>query len=356
MMRALFLSILALLAAPASAQELEDFASGCADDSGGDRCSDAAVRAWHDRYGLRPVETMAADGTMVRRMLYVDGYGRDVLAISAIRAKGAPPVIEIRRARDKGGAQPTTWTRPIPEKAWDRILSDAATAHRRLAPETKAGDDAAICLHAWVSRFESGDPRRLASFVVGQLWLDPESRAMTASACEGSPTERFGTTLAEVAAGTFGECSSLDADRMRNGIALIEACMGLRGDTLAAGHVMSIYRDLYPLIFRAEEEGKSWPDLLRADFRLASQGLKEGEQADWGELRALFAKADNVYFEVEEATGLDADRVEMTATFHWADHGAGTGAEKPERHARKLQMMWVRQTGDWVVDQIKLAD
>ena len=355
MMRALFLSILMLLATPAFAQELEDFASGCADDSGSDRCSDAAVKAWHERYGLRPVDTMATDGTAVRRMLYVDGYGRDVLAISAIRAKNAPPVIEIRRPRNKDGVIPTTWTRPISEKAWDRIIGDAATAHRRFAPETKA-DDVAICLHAWVSRFESGDPRRLAPFVVGQMWLDPESRAMTASACGGGPTDRFGATLAEVAVETFGECSSIDADRMRNGIALIEACMGLRGDTIAAGHVMGVYRDLYPLIFRAKEEGKSWPDLLRADFELASQGLKEGERADWGELRALFGKVDNVYFEVEEATGLDADRVEMTATFHWADRGAGTGAEKPERHVKKLRLMWVRQTGNWVVDQIKLAD
>lgn len=355
MMRALFPFILALLAVPASAQEAKDFASGCADDSGGDRCSDAAVKAWHDRYGLRPVETMAADGTTVRRMLYVDGYGRDVLAISAIRARGAPPVIEIRRPRGENSAQPTIWTRPVAEKAWDRILGDAATAHRRLAPETRAGDEA-ICLHAWVSRFESGDPRRLAPFVVGQLWLDPESRAMTASACEGSPTERFGATLAEVAVDTFGECSSIDADRMRNDIALIEACMGVRGDTLAAGHVMSIYRSLYPLIFRARDEGKSWPDLLRTDFNLSSQGLKEGEQADWDRLRALFAKADNVHFDVEEATGLDADRVEMLATFHWSDRSGDTGTKEPERHTRKLRLMWVRQTGDWVVDQIKLAD
>lgn len=356
MIRTLLLSALALLAFPASAQGLEDFASGCADDSGGDRCSDAAVKAWHDRYGLRPVETMAADGTVVRRMLYVDGYGRDVLAISAIRARGTPPVIEIRRPRVQDDMQPTTWTRPIPEKAWDRILGDAATAHRRLAPETDAGDDAAICLHAWVSRFESGDPRRLASFVVGKMWLDPESRAMTASACEGSPTDRFGATLAEVAADTFGECSSIDTDRMRNGIALIEACMGLRGDTIAAGHVMSIYRSLYPLIFRARDEGKSWPDLLRADFNLASQGLKESEQTDWNSVRTLFAKADNVSFDVEEATGLDADRVEMLATFHWANSGAGPSSKKPERQARKLRLMWVRQTGNWVVDEIRLAD
>lgn len=356
MMRIMFLSILALLAVPASAQEFENFASGCADDSGGDRCSDAAVKAWHDRYDLRPVETMAADGTTVRRMLYVDGYGRDVLAISAIRVKGASPVIEIRRPRSKDDAQPATWTRPIPEKAWDRILGDATTAHRRLAPETKAGDDTAICLHAWVSRFESGEPRRLAPFVVGQLWLDPESRVMTISACEGSPTQRFGATLAEIAADTFGECSSIDVDRMRNGIALIEACVGLRGDTLAAGHVMSIYRNLYPLIFRAQDEGKSWPDLLRADFKLASQGLKEGEQADWAGVRALFAKADNIHFDVEQVTGLDADRVEMLATFHWATSGSRAGAKDPERHARRLRLTWVRQTGDWVVDQIRPVD
>lgn len=356
MMRALFLSILALLAIPASAQDAKDFASGCADDSGGDRCSNAAIKAWHDRYGLRPVEAMAADGTAVRRMLYVDGYGRDVIAISAIRAKGAPPIIEIRQPSAKEAIAPTTWTRPIPEKAWNRILGEATTAHRRFAPEGGPADEIEMCLHAWVSRFESGDPRRLASFVVGQVWLDPESRAMTASACDGSPTDRFGATLAEVAADAFGECSSIDADRMRNGIALIEACMRLRGDTIAAGHVISIYRNLYPLIFRARDEGKSWPDLLRADFDLASQDLKESEQADWDSVRALFAKANNVYFDVEETTGLDADRVEMVAAFHWVNRASRAGAKRPERHTRKLRLMWVRQTGNWVVDQIKLVD
>lgn len=356
MMRSLFLSSLALLAAPAFSQDLEDFASGCADDSGGDRCSDTAVKAWHDRYGLRPVETMAADGTTVRRILYVDGYGRDMLAISAFRAKGAPPAIEIRRPSGKEEAGPMTWMRPIPEEAWDRILDHAATAHRRFAPETKTGDDAGICLHAGVLRFESGDPRRLASFVVGQLWLDPESRATTASTCGDGPTGRFGATLAEVAAATFGECSSIDASRTRDGIAMIETCMALRGDTIAAGHVMSVYRNLYPLIFRAQETDESWTDLLRADFNLASQSLKEGDHSDWDSLRALFAKADNVYFDVEKATGLDADRVEMIATFHWADRDRSAGAQEPERHTKKLRLMWVRQTGNWVVDEVKLIN
>lgn len=354
MKRALLLLGLAMLAAPAAAQDAKDFASGCADDSGGDRCSDTAVKAWRELYGLAPVEAMAAEGSTVRRVLFVDGYGRDVLAISAIRAKGAPPVIEIRQPRDKDGSLPPARIRPIAEAAWDRILRDAATAHRRFAPEARTGEEITICLHAWVSRFESADPRRLSPNVVGKMWLEPESAAMTASACYDNPTYRFGTTLAEVAADTLGECSSIDADRMRNGIALIEACMDVRGDTIATGNAMAAQHKLTMLIYRSSQARQSWTDMLRNDPTLASQDLKKKADVDWNLLRRTFVAADFIYFDPDIVNGIDSQHVRSIGTISWSIRDKSRS--EPKRHQRKVQFDWVEEASRWVIDDIRLLD
>lgn len=356
-MRFLIPLAMALFAPPAAAQNSEDFASGCADDSGADRCSDAAMKAWRDRYNLPTIEKMADDGATVRRVLYVDGYGRDMMAISAVRAKGQPPIIEIRQPR-RGKDAPVVRSRPIGETAWKGILTDSVSAHRQYRPEARSGDeDISICLHAWVIGFEAADPRRLAQFVVGQRWLDTESRSATASTCENGPIDIFSMKLADAAVGAFDECSGLDLARARNAVSLLNTCFGLSGDTVAAGHVLSVYRNLYPLIFRSVKAGESWTDILCSDSDLASQTLKKSPGIDWEGLRALFSNAHNVNFDIEETTGIDAHQVQMAATFNWSKNVSGTGDTKePNRHSRKIQLIWIEETGNWRVNDIKLID
>jgi hypothetical protein len=353
--RILLLLLIALTTGPSLAQSSADFASGCADDSGGDRCSAAAVKAWNETYGLQPIEQMAADGAFVRRVLYVNGYGHNVIAISAVRAPGAPPIIEIRRPRTKKDP-PVIRSRPISEATWDRIVTDAATAHRQYRPERDAnGDKLKLCLHANVSRFEAAEPRRLAQYVIAQRWENSETRALTASACGAGPTEEFAARLAETAAASFGECSTLKIANQSSWAALLKACLGLSGDTVAAGRAFNVAEDtLDYLMAESSKAGVSWTDALRKDVSLASESLKANTRIDWSGLRTLFAGSNRPYYGISEIHGIDSQQVRMTGTLRWSILRPGGELQEPDEQSRTLQILWVLQTGNWVITDIEL--
>lgn len=355
MTRLLLFALFALVVLPAAAQSAADFASGCADDNGADRCTPEAVKAWRDKYGLPSIEQMTGEGTVVRRVLYVDGYGRDLMALSAIRAKNAAPVIEIRLPRE-GTDEPVIRTRPISATLWERLLADSAAAHRRYQPEAGGDVDALpICRHAWVSRFEAGDPRRLAQYVVAQQWEDAETRAATASACTDGPTNDFAAALARTAAEELAECSGLNLAGQRNWVTLLDTCLRLSGDTISAGQVLAAQRELHRLMFRTRKSNESWTDILRGDFTLASETLRSSRRIDWEAMQALFAGAENLYFRPQSTHGIDSQQVRMTGKIDWSTSPRSAGT-KPHHHSRKLALSWVLETGSWVVNDVELLD
>ena len=72
-------------------------------------------------FGVSPIEAHAAGGDLVRRAFFVDGYGRDVVAISFIRPRGAPPELVVHVPRGEGGEVPepmrTEVAAAVPEAA-----------------------------------------------------------------------------------------------------------------------------------------------------------------------------------------------------------------------------------------------
>lgn len=355
MIRFLIFIMLASFAIPVTAQEAADFASGCADDRGADRCSDAAVKSWRERYALPAIEQLADDGAAVRRVFYVDGYGRDVLAISAIRAKGASPIIELRVPRT-GEAEPIRRLRTISENAWDQILADSAVAHRRYQPEASADpEEISICLHAWVTRYEASDPRQLAQYIIGQQWQEAQTRAVTASACADTPTDAFGAKLAWIAADNFAECSALQAAGQRNGVSLLETCLALSGDTFAAAHATKALRGLELLWIQIGKD-RSWTDKVREDYFLASQDMKSSGSIDWDRLSKLFAGVDFINFDVDQTHGIDSQHARMTGELSWTlatdDNDPLT---KPNRASRNVELMWIEQAGSWVLHDFKFV-
>lgn len=80
-------------ASPAAAQGRVP--PGCSDDQGTDRCSAEEQRRVLELFGGKPIEEHARAGDQVRRSFYVDGYGRDLLAIVFIRAPGQDPTVQV---------------------------------------------------------------------------------------------------------------------------------------------------------------------------------------------------------------------------------------------------------------------
>jgi hypothetical protein len=353
MKRALFSFILALLPAPAVAQDARDFASGCADDSGGDRCSEAAVKAWQDLYSLSPIEKMAQDGATVRRVLYVDGYGNDWLAISAIRAKGARPILELRTPRRDGQAA-TTRQSAISEAVWDDILADAEAAHRRYRDEPEPdGGEISICLHGSVSRVESADPRRLATNVLGQLWLDATSRGTTSSACQANPASKFARHLAQAAVRSFPECAALDIDGKRDLVTLLETCLRLSGDLIAAGHARRAM-DEWTWSLAQRKSMTGWSRDLRGNPRFASATFRAAEHIDWAALEAAFVGAGNIFVKIEQSHGVDSQHVRQVAIASW--YPETTGDDEPPRISRRMEIDWIEQAGNWLIEDIRLQN
>jgi hypothetical protein len=352
MKRVPFLLSLALLAAPATAQDANDFASGCADDSGGDRCSAEAIQAWQKLYDLLPIEKMAQDGATVRRALYVDGYGGNRLAISAIRAKGAPPMIEIRAPR-REGKPAVTRNAAISEAEWDRVLADSEIAHRRYADEPKAENgEINICLHGWVTRAESADPRRLSPNVVGQEWLAAASRGTTGGACAGDPTFKFSWDLADAAVRSFPECAALGLEGERNNVTLLQTCLRFSGDMIAAGHARHAMRELMRELAQRDSMA-GWSDDLKKSERFASEAFRTGKHVDWVALETGFGEAKDVHFYIDAIHGIDSQHVRQALTANWYPHDDGD--ERSEK-ARRIEIDWIEQAGSWMIEDIRFLD
>lgn len=231
-MRSLVLLLVSLLVAtPAAAQREVD--SNCADDNGVDRCSAEQQRRVRALFGARSIEEHRDAGDQVRRVFYVDGYGRDVVLISFIRAPGREPMASVHFPRREGQPLRAAFETPVPETVWEDILRRSALFHRRFAapPLPGEGQAVSICLHSWVYTIEANDPRRRT---------DPASlRRKIEDACEDGPGEAFAWEMQSAALRLFPACAALDPDQHRNPASQLAACAILSGDRLAAATVMN---------------------------------------------------------------------------------------------------------------------
>ncbi|HEX8215926.1 MAG TPA: hypothetical protein VF577_00555, partial [Allosphingosinicella sp.] len=91
-------------AAAAPAQQAVD--PNCSDDRGLNRCSDEQQRQMRQLYAVPTIEEHAAAGEEVRRVFYVDGYGRDLILIAFVRSPGKDPEVRVHYPQRPGGTRP----------------------------------------------------------------------------------------------------------------------------------------------------------------------------------------------------------------------------------------------------------
>lgn len=365
-MRAI-VAIMALLAATAAAAAQGASASSgqipgmvdrdCRDDDGNDRCGREAHGRMRALYGIESSEDLLARGVTMRRAMFVDGYGNDLVAVTFWREPGKPPMVEVRSPQTEGGEDPQPLRAAISGKTWGEVVSASAYFDRELAAEPApagAGDGfpppPSICLHSWVVVVEAVDAPRVSPNIVfgtssAAAARDPSlpvevtrtpasTRTATEDACSSGLAMVYAFKLAEIARDQLAECSSLALEDFRNEPQLLGLCHQLRGDRLAAGEASAIPRKLQRALRTGSELELSW--------LFVGSGVDRSRQNRY---LAAIAGA-NAYF--KPPTGIDADHATIEGEVVW------TRENGPPVERADLTLNLLRVTGDFVIDTFEV--
>ena len=313
------------LAAPALAKEAKPdiWERGCGDDDGNDRCSEMVQRKMRALYGFEPVAQLAKQGKNVRRAMIVDGYGRDLLAISFIRnAKGAA-MVELRLPCAKSARCPPPLIASVSLEAWKSVVTiPDGLANGKPRSSNRGGDEIDICLHGWVVVAEAAGPGLKGGAV----------RA-TESACSDGPLVPYAFAMAEQALGQLPDCAVLKAGVFRNTPSLLASCANLRGNRRAAGEAYLIARDLDDLDTRG---GKGIGGLLA--------------RAAQDKASAFDAALKGARFYTSDISASDQDHARITGTLH-------RRSEKiADESSAELQLDFIREDGRMVIAGYRLGD
>lgn len=317
--------ILAFTPAPAKAPPPPD----CRDDRGVDRCAAEQQRLVRELYRLKSIEEHKAAGDQVRRVFYVDGYGRDLVAIEFVRAPGHDPTARIHFPTAPGSAPAPSMQALVPKTVWEEVLDRSWLFDRALVPEKSDGP--IICMHAWIYTIEATDPAGPASYERSE-----PPRRKTGDACTDDLVQDYGDSVARAALPLFPACSALEPEQHRNEASRIAACGILRGDRLAAAEVLNragAFR-------RARESGEG----VLLSGRFTSQAT-----LDWNgsvsrdSLRlhdvwlGRLAEAGRPAFYVESVDGLSSQRARLLGTLSRTEERPGG-----DRTLRaRVEQIWV---------------
>lgn len=310
-------------------------AANCRDDRGVDRCAaerQAKVRAL---FGVAPIDDHATRGEQVRRAFYVDGYGKDLVAISFVRAPGHNPVVEVRLPPTAIPAAEKLLTATVPQHIWNDVIERSKHFDRKLAPRTaaKAGElPVSICMHSWVYTIEASDPASRPN-------QKGEIRSATEDACDDGLAGAFALYLAKATVPLFPACEALDQEQHRNEATLLGVCSYLSGDRLAAAAVMNRLQKLR--YARSEADF----DKVRGDFAHRASIDWNGERVElpWDDAARFWLQrlaAAKAIFYPGRIHGERFDRARMEGVLQRSIDDA-SGQNRYE--TAQVQMLWVFQ-------------
>ncbi len=278
----------------------------CTDDRGRDRCAAAAQQEMRALYGVPPIEELAAAGAEVRRIFYVDGYGRDTVLIAFVRAPGSDPTLRVHYPRHAREERPEPLQAPVPSGVWNEVIERGTHFHRRFAAQAGEPDGAMLmCLHSSVFVAEAAER--------GSAAQPARIRRKTEDACEGGPAEIYAGDLQRIALDLIPHCAALDTGQHRNAAAALDACRILRGDRLAAAEALNKADG-----FRFYEEPA---DAERFRYLFADQTAIDwagrpyrGRGWDAHQFWAAQIGSGRAHMFWDRADGLSADRVRLTGS------------------------------------------
>lgn len=256
---------------------------------------------------MQPIEAHRDAGDQVRRAFYVDGYGRDVVAIAFVRSPGRDPEVRIHFVREEAAPDLAPIVAPVPADVWDLLIERSEHFDRALVPlpQPPAANEIVICMHSWVFTVEAADPAMYEG--------EPATiRRRTEDACENGLTEAYAAEIYRAALPLFPYCARLDARQYRTPANQLASCGVLTGDRSAAAMVMNAVDPL--------RRARGPDDLaeIAVLFDHRSRVTWNGEPNPTGGLddaaryfltRLAESRADYVY--VERVDGERSDRVRL---------------------------------------------
>jgi hypothetical protein len=329
-------------------------ARDCSDDRGVNRCAADQQRRVRALFGVRPIEEHRDAGDQVRRAFYVDGYGRDVVAIEFIRAKGADPMLRVHFPTWPGEARVAPLTAPVDEQNWTALLRRSEHFDRSLMPVEEASkpnrrkrkgkeevdeqEVITLCLHSWVFTAEASDGADGAGRATAV-------RSRTEDACDDGLTGAFAAEVEALAVSLLPPCAMLDPRQHRNDASRLSACRLLRGDRMAAARVFNTW-DPFRWIDDAEDLGQ-----LRSLFHNRAEIVWTGE-ANGSEKAAEFwlrkrKEAKAQAFFIDAVVGETLRRVRLTGTLQRFVEDAKDG----HWEASPVEMIWIEEGDGYEVER-----
>ncbi|MEP2990734.1 MAG: hypothetical protein ABJN65_09365 [Parasphingorhabdus sp.] len=250
--------------APLNAQltdEMKDvFDRGCGDDDGNDRCDREVQAKMRSLYDWKSAEVLTEEGVAFRRMMFVDGYGNDVVGIEFSRKPGQSPRVRIETPKQKKGPQPSELSAAIARQGWENIIERSSMFEQKLAREVKnsKGDKSGMiqmCLHGWFVVAEAGDASRLHPNIVGQRVIPADIRRDAEGSCAKGLTVPYAFQIADKALELLPDCQSIPKNYARNIPQLLALCHRLGGDRLAAAEALEITKKLESRTRNRKEKG-----------------------------------------------------------------------------------------------------
>ena len=292
-------------------------ARDCRDDRGADRCTAEQLRRDLAVYGLEPIEAHRDRGDQVRRVLFVDGYGRDMVAVTFNRAPGRDPTLLVHFPRAEGQPPRPPSEALVPGETWQQVLQRGQHFDRQLVP-VQGPNPIEICMHSWIYRVEASDP-------ASPPGRPAAARQIVESACARGLAQPYAGFLAETALGLLPYCAALDRELHRNAASQLRDCGLLEGDRMAAAEALNQI-DRLKRADRPEDAA-----LGRSSFDWRAQLDWAGEQfgGDGGQAygawleRTTGDRRANLY--VRRVIGERADRVRVEAWLARREERPGTG-------------------------------
>ena len=303
----------------------------CRDDRGSDRCAEAVQRRTRELYGVSSIEEHRAAGDQVRRIFYVDGYGRDVVLIAFVRAPGRDPALWVHYPRREGEARPEPLQAPVPHSVWSDVLIRSSYFDRRLVPLPPEANGIRICMHSWVYTAEATDPARSQ--------LEPATiRRTTQDTCGDGLAHAYAFELQREALALIPHCARLDPQQHRNPASQLAVCRMLSGDRIAAADVLNRLGALRRI------DGSSNSAPVAGTFGYDAVIDWNGERNEGPNSAASFwvrkiGEAHVPNFYPESVEGLSGTRVRVRGRLH---RSVEAGREQNSTaNVARVEMIWV---------------
>jgi hypothetical protein len=331
-----------LLLASAAEADQRSRSDPCQNSGQETACFLANEQAFLGIFALATAESYRANGTQIRRAMFVNGYGSPLIAVEFLRAAGQSPQVRVyapRESASAGPAQPAL-TAPVPLADWEELEARGSYFHRALAPEPPRTDDVIEgCLHGWTYVVESTDPE------------DEDSRRRlrrrAENGCGATPTSDFAAHLARLAVRLVPGCSALDLARTGPSAATLSVCARFDGDQLAAA---SVYNQVADLIGHVTEY----------DYRDVERVFHGARLLDWNGARIerdlarawLDRVTTSASFGVTRIHGENARRVRLEGTL---DKWTSVPRGRDELWSAPVVITWMSDLDRYQIEEVRVG-